>query len=94
MRTTTAQPDVLTVAEVANYLRLSTSAVYRALEEGRLPGTKPLGRWRVLRAELDEWLSAQGPVPRRRPDRDPMPRVRRRGSVRAQVVELGPRRSR
>ena len=47
-----------TPAEVADELRLAKSTVYRALEEGRLPGVKVLGRWRVDAEELTAWIDS------------------------------------
>ena len=85
-------PELLTVSQVASYLNVSQSTVYRALENGRLPGTKPFGRWRVDRNELTQWLAAQRSIPRACRESDPMPRSRSRGSFRSQVMELGPRR--
>lgn len=78
--------EYLTVEEFATEYRLSESAVYRALREGRLEGVQVLGRWRIPRSAC--------PVAGRRPqsaESDPMPNPRRRppaGSFRAKVVEL------
>ncbi len=86
------EPPLLTVADVASYLSVSKSAVYRALEEGRLPGTKILGRWRTSWEELLEWRGSHRRFPGTREASDPMPRPGRRGSFRSQVTELNPRR--
>lgn len=43
----TAQPDLLTVPEVADFLRTSKKAIYDMVERGQLPGVVRLGR-RVL----------------------------------------------
>jgi excisionase family DNA binding protein len=48
--------DLLTVREVATYLRKSPSTVYRLTREGRLPAKKVGGTWRFSRKSLDEWL--------------------------------------
>lgn len=48
---------ILTVQEVAGYLRMSEAKVYRLVREGRLPAVR-LGRtWRFRRDLLDDWLS-------------------------------------
>ena len=57
--------EYLTVEEVAHLLRLSESAIYRALREHRLPGLKILGRWRIPRAELAEQNGRGGATPAR-----------------------------
>jgi len=55
--------EVLTLAEAAEYLRLSESDVLRLVEEQRLP-TRQLGReWRFLKAAIQDWLRT-GPSPK------------------------------
>ena len=50
-------PDVLTVGEVAAFMRVSRETVYRMAGRGELPGRK-IGRiWRFPRAAIDEYLS-------------------------------------
>lgn len=48
--------DLLTVEEVAIYLRKSPSTVYRLTRQGRLPGRKVGGTWRFSRRAIDAWL--------------------------------------
>lgn len=48
--------EVMTVKEVAEYLRLAESTVYRLVKNGSLPGRKLGGNWRFSRKSLDEWL--------------------------------------
>lgn len=50
---------ILTTTEVADRLSLSNGAVTRALREGRIPGYKLLGVWRVSCAELEDWIESQ-----------------------------------
>ena len=47
---------VMTVSEVAAYLKIAESTVYRLVKEGRLPGRKVGGAWRFSRQELEKWL--------------------------------------
>lgn len=44
---------VMTVAEVASFLRLAESTVYRLAQEGELPGYKIGGRWRFSREQVE-----------------------------------------
>jgi len=54
-------PDLLTVAEVADVLRVDRSYVYRIIREGRLPVLRPTPhKTRVLKAELRAFLHAAG----------------------------------
>jgi len=50
--------DLLTVREVADYLRVSPAAVYGWLKTGVLPGLKIGGTWRVRRQEFLALISA------------------------------------
>jgi excisionase family DNA binding protein len=52
-------PDILTVAEVAQILRVDRSYVYRIIREGRLPALRPTpSKTRVVKAELSAFLDA------------------------------------
>jgi excisionase family DNA binding protein len=85
--------EFLSPRQVADELQLGESTVYRALEDGRLPGQKICGRWRTLRSQLVERVR-DGRVPISRSDFDPMPpaRPRQRGSVRSKVIDIEARR--
>jgi len=48
-------PEVLTVKEAADYLRCSTSTIYRLSERGVLPSFRVGAEWRFRRDELDAW---------------------------------------
>lgn len=50
------QTEVLTIEEVANYLRLPAETVERQAAEGKLPGRKIEDDWRFLKAAVDDWL--------------------------------------
>ena len=51
--------DVITVAEVAEYLKLNERTVYRLAQEGKVPAAKIAGQWRFRRDMLDEWMANQ-----------------------------------
>ena len=46
---------LLTIREVANYLRVSERSVLRYIEAGRLKASK-VGWWRILQSDLDNFL--------------------------------------
>ncbi len=46
--------NVLTVKEVAKYLRMSERSIYKLVREGKIPGTKILNKWRFDRREVDK----------------------------------------
>ncbi|MEZ4361968.1 MAG: helix-turn-helix transcriptional regulator [Kofleriaceae bacterium] len=50
--------DMLTSREVAAYLGIHEKQVYRLLRQGRLPGTRIIGRWVFSRRLVREWIEA------------------------------------
>ena len=49
-------PDVLTLKEAANYLRLPEEIIERQAAQGRIPGRRIADTWRFLKAAIDDWL--------------------------------------
>lgn len=49
---------LLTVAEVAGELRVSTMTVYRLIQGGELPAFRIGKNYRIKRADLDAYLQA------------------------------------
>ena len=54
--------ELLTLAEVREYLRLSDSTIRRMLKDGRLTGVLIAGRWRVPKAVVEELATVRLPV--------------------------------
>ena len=48
--------DIFTIGEVAAYLKLPVSTVYRLAERREIPGHKVGRQWRFQRPVIDEWL--------------------------------------
>ena len=56
----TSQPgDILTLDEVATYLKAGKRTVYRLAASSKLPAFKLGGTWRFRRGELDKWIASQ-----------------------------------
>ena len=53
-------PKVLTVNELAEYLRVHRSTIYRLLKRGDLPGFKIGSDWRFNVEVIDQWRMKQG----------------------------------
>ena len=58
-RTPDIQDQILTVEEVAAYLRLSTATIYRMALAGEMPAKRVGRSWRFSQTLIDEWLRAQ-----------------------------------
>ena len=54
------QPDeILTIDEVAAYLKAGKRTVYRLAANGKLPAFKLGGTWRLRRGDLDKWIASR-----------------------------------
>lgn len=49
---------ILTLEEVAAYLKVGKRTVYRLAQQGVIPAFKLGGTWRFRREELDRWIAA------------------------------------
>ena len=47
---------LMTLEELANYLRVTKKTIYRLLERGRIPARKVGRQWRFDKASIDTWL--------------------------------------
>ncbi len=48
--------QILTLKEVAEYLKLVEKTAYRLAAEGKLPGFKVGGSWRFKKEDLERWI--------------------------------------
>ncbi len=53
---TQMQTDIMTIREVADYLKLTEKTAYRLTAEGKIPGFKVGGSWRFRRDEIERWI--------------------------------------
>ena len=51
--------EILTLEEVALYLRLKPQTIYKWAQEKRIPAVKLGKEWRFRRSILDRWLNEQ-----------------------------------
>ncbi|MCA9418487.1 MAG: helix-turn-helix domain-containing protein, partial [Candidatus Omnitrophica bacterium] len=50
------ESDIMTVEEVARFLKMKPQTVYKWAQEGQIPGTKLGKEWRFRKSILDEWI--------------------------------------
>lgn len=51
--------EIMTLKEVAEYLKLAEKTAYRLAAEGKLPGFKVGGSWRFKRPEIEKWIEQE-----------------------------------
>ena len=49
-------PELMTLEEVADYLRVTRKTIYRLLEKRAIPSTRVGHQWRFDRGSVDAWL--------------------------------------
>ncbi|MEY3867859.1 MAG: hypothetical protein RLZZ338_1750 [Cyanobacteriota bacterium] len=49
-------PEILTPEQVAEYLQIERDEVINLLSSGKMPGNKIVGKWRIRKSKLDEWI--------------------------------------
>ena len=48
---------IMTITEVAEYLRIPTSTLYKLCQEGTIPASKVGKHWRFQKSEIEQWFN-------------------------------------
>lgn len=51
--------EIMTIREVADFLRLTEKTAYRFALEGKIPGFKVGGTWRFRKSKIEAWIEQQ-----------------------------------
>jgi PTS system nitrogen regulatory IIA component len=51
--------EVMTLAEVADFLQLAEKTILRMAHKGQIPAAKVASQWRFLRSVIKDWLASQ-----------------------------------
>lgn len=51
--------EIMTIKEVANYLKMNERTVYKLIQAGQIPAAKLGKQWRLNKEQLNEWLGFQ-----------------------------------
>ncbi len=52
--------EILTIDEVAEYLKIPKSTVYKLAQEGKIPAQKVGRHWRFHKDAIDGWFKRDG----------------------------------
>ena len=47
----------MTISDLAEYLQVSKSSLYKLVQQGKVPGQKVGKHWRFHKAVIDRWLA-------------------------------------
>ena len=51
--------SVMTVREVADYLKMKVVTIYKHAQEGKIPAFKVGSTWRFKKETIDDWIEQQ-----------------------------------
>lgn len=49
----------LTLEQIAEYLQISTSSIYKMAQKGKIPAYKVGRQWRFRKEEIDKWIKTR-----------------------------------
>lgn len=59
MSTSPSEAEILTIKQVAQYLKVTERTIYRLAAAKRIPAFKVGGTWRFALVDLDAWIKHQ-----------------------------------
>ena len=59
MPTKSSDNSIMTIGEVADYLKVTERTIYRLAAAKQIPAFKVGGSWRFSKADIDEWIKKQ-----------------------------------
>ena len=54
-----SEESILTIKEVAEYLKVAEKTIYRLAGTKKIPAFKVGGAWRFRKVDIDGWIDAQ-----------------------------------
>lgn len=55
--------EMLTIEELASYLKLKPQTIYKWAQSGKIPGAKFGKEWRFRRSQIEAWIDSHMPPP-------------------------------
>lgn len=59
MPSSSAENAIMTIGEVADYLKVTERTIYRLAGAKKIPSFKVGGSWRFSKADIDRWIREQ-----------------------------------
>ncbi|MFL9895966.1 methylation-associated defense system helix-turn-helix domain-containing protein MAD1 [Paraburkholderia sp. RL17-381-BIF-C] len=63
MLTNDSEGGILTLKQVAEYLKVTERTIYRLAAAKEIPAFKVGGTWRFRTTDIDDWIAAQSQKP-------------------------------
>lgn len=55
-------PNIMTIKQVAEYLKISPRTVYKLVKEGIIPSFRIMNMWRFERSKIDQWIQEKSEI--------------------------------
>lgn len=59
MTANNSEGEILTIKDIAEYLKVTERTIYRLAAAKKIPAFKVGGTWRFRKADIDGWIAAQ-----------------------------------
>lgn len=59
MTNSSKEAEILTIKEVADFLKVTERTIYRLAAAHKIPAFKVGGTWRFSRTDIDQWIKQQ-----------------------------------
>lgn len=59
MPATTSDGEILTIKQIAEYLKVTERTIYKLAAAKKIPAFKVGGTWRFRKVDIDGWIAAQ-----------------------------------
>ena len=59
MSTSASEGEILTIKQVADFLKVTERTIYRLAAAKKIPAFKVGGTWRFSRVDIDSWIRQQ-----------------------------------
>lgn len=55
-------PNIMTIKQVAEYLKISPRSVYKLVKNGVIPSFKIMNMWRFEQSKIDRWIEEKSEI--------------------------------
>ena len=54
--------NIMTIKQVAEYLKVSRRTIYKLVKEGTIPTFKIMNMWRFEQSQIDQWIREKSDI--------------------------------
>jgi len=54
--------EIMTIKQVAEYLKVSPRSIYKLVKDGSIPTFKIMNMWRFERSKIDHWINEKNGI--------------------------------